>query len=91
MSDRSTPAGASCVTISFSPPDDRTAEVLSTHSYRAYLRRAHSGRVTVGDAWEEFVNCGCGATRDVTLRVESTTGGGAIDEETELVFEPSSE
>ncbi|WP_175454506.1 hypothetical protein [Halopelagius longus] len=45
--------------------------------------------MSVGDEWEEFVSRGCGSTRDVTLRVQSTEGGEVIGEETELVFEPS--
>ena len=91
MSDQQSATGASRVTIEFSPSDGRIAEALRKPTYRSYLRRMHAGEVAVGDVWEEFVNSGCGTTRDVTLRIESTTGGGAIDEETELVFKPHSE
>ena len=89
MADVSASNTASRVTLSFSPSDGRTAEALDAPSYRSYLRRTRSGPVAVGDEWEEFVNCGCGTTRDVTLRVAATTGGRSIDEETEFVFEPS--
>lgn len=94
MSDR-TPSesseSASRVVLSFSPPDERTADALDADAYRSYLRRTRSGPVAVGAEWDEFVSGGCGTTRDVTLRVESVQGGAVLDEETELVFEPSSE
>lgn len=80
---------ASRVVVAISPADDKTRESLETDRYRAYLRRTHAGPVTVGDEWSEFVSCGCGSTRDVTLRVESVTGGNGIDENTEFVFEPA--
>lgn len=91
VSDQSSFEPASRVILSVSPPGERTAEALDTPSYRSYLRRTRAGPVTVGDEWEEFVSSGCGTTRDVTLRVLSAEGGEAIDEETELVFEPSDE
>ncbi|WP_435102019.1 hypothetical protein [Halarchaeum sp. P4] len=78
---------ASEVVVSFTPADDRTGAALDAPSYRRYLTRAHDGAVAVGDEWEEFVNCGCGTTRDVTLRVESTDGD-YVDAETTFVFEP---
>ncbi len=79
---------ASEVVVSFPPVDDRTVESLTEPSYRSYLRRARSGPVTVGEEWEEFVNCGCGTTHDVRLRVESVLGGDVIGEGTAFVFEP---
>ncbi|MFB6137933.1 MAG: hypothetical protein ABEJ42_06280 [Halobacteriaceae archaeon] len=82
------PATADSITLSFLPADDRTAAAMDASSYRRYLRRAHRGAVSVGDEWVEFVNCGCGITREVTLRVESFTGGGSMGEDTSLVFEP---
>ncbi|MFC6825042.1 hypothetical protein [Halopelagius fulvigenes] len=94
MSDRTSSkssGSASRVVLSFSPPDERTADALDADSYRSYLRRTRSGPASVGAEWDEFVSGGCGTTRDVTLRVESVRGGEEIGEETELVFEPSSE
>lgn len=79
---------ATKIEVSFSPTDDRTAESLTATSYRTYLRRAHRGAVAVGDEWDEFVNCGCGTTRDVSLCVESVTGGSTIGDDTEFSFEP---
>jgi len=80
---------ASRVVLVFSPVDDRTAAALDARSYRAYLRRTRSGPVSVGERWDEFVSCGCGTTRDVTLRVASVLGGGSIGDGTEFVFEPA--
>ncbi|SDR10075.1 hypothetical protein SAMN05216278_3622 [Halopelagius longus] len=77
--------------LSFSPPDERTADALDADAYRSYLRRTRSGPVSVGAEWDEFVSRGCGSTRDVTLRVESVRGGELLGEETELVFEPASD
>jgi hypothetical protein len=76
------------VVVSFPPVDERTVESLEASSYRSYLRRAREGPVTVGEEWEEFVNCGCGTTHDVRLRVESVVSGEALGEGTDLVFEP---
>lgn len=81
-------ATATRVLLSFAPPDERTAEALDTERYRAYLRRAHSGPVAVGDEWDEFVSRGCGSTRDATLRVEDVEGGETVGEETAFAFEP---
>lgn len=52
--------------------------------FRAYLRRAHSGPVTEGEEWGEFVNCGCGTTRDVVLRVETVDCATHLGEATAL-------
>lgn len=87
MSEQSTSA-ATRVVLSFVPADERTAAALDSERYRAYLQRAHSGSVSVGEEWAEFVSRGCGSTRDVTLRVESTTGGEVVGEGTEFEFEP---
>lgn len=77
---------AARVTLAVSPGDDRTVEAVDSERYRAYLRRAHAGPVTVGEEWAEFVSRGCGSTRDVTLRVESVETGEEIGEETEFAF-----
>lgn len=74
------------VVVSFAPADGRTASELDAPSYRRYLTWAHEGPVAVGDEWAEFVSCGCGSTRDVTLRVEAADGD-AVDAETAFVFE----
>jgi len=57
-------------------------ENMTEFTYRQYLRRAHAGQVSVGDEWDEFVNCGCASPEDVTLRVEEIDGGTAIGSET---------
>lgn len=77
---------ASRVTLSLSPGDDRTVDAVDSQRYRAYLRRAHEGAVSVGTEWVEFVSRGCGSTRDVTLRVESVEGGEEIGEGTAFAF-----
>ena len=77
---------ATLVTLAVSPGDDRTVEAVGSERYRAYLRRAHEGPVTVGAEWAEFVSRGCGSTRDVTLSVESVEGGTEIGEETAFAF-----
>lgn len=59
-------------------------ESMTERSYRRYLRWAHAGPVTVGEEWEEFVNCGCASPEDVVLRVEQVEGGSAIGSETAL-------
>lgn len=82
---------AARVVLSFAPADESTAEALRADSYRAYLRRTRSGPVDAGEEWEEFVSRGCGTTRDVVLRVESTDGGDAIGPDTEFAFEPRDE
>jgi len=88
MSTQTERATATRVTVTFSPDDERTADALDAESYRGYLRRTHSGPVSVGDEWEEFVSCGCGTTRDVTLRVDAVDGGNVIDETTTFEFQP---
>jgi succinate dehydrogenase/fumarate reductase-like Fe-S protein len=80
--------GAETVVLSYAPADDRTATALDAESYRAYLRRTRDGPVAVGDEFEEFVNCGCGTTRDVSLRVEDVVGTAVVTSETRFVFEP---
>lgn len=82
---------AARVILSFAPTDESTAEALRKDPYRTYLRRTRSGPVAVGDEWEEFVSRGCGTTRDVVLRVESTIGGDSIGPETAFAFEPRGE
>lgn len=82
---------ADTVRLSYAPVDDRVADALDTPSYRSYLRSAHRGRVEPDTEWSAFVGIGCGATRDVTLRVEAVTGGSAIGHDTAFAFEPRPE
>jgi hypothetical protein len=82
--------GATQIVIAFSPTDEQIAEELDSQHYRSYIRRTRAGPISAGDEWNEFISCGCGATRDVSLRVESIYGGEQIDNETEIVFEPAS-
>jgi hypothetical protein len=90
MSGRDTVEEASRVVLSYSPTDDDDiAEGIAASSFRAYLRKAHDGPVQLGDEWAEFVNCGCGSTKDVTLRVQSLTDGDAIGENTDIEYEPA--
>jgi hypothetical protein len=77
------------IRLSYRPVDAETAdeagftvESLREETFLTYLRRAHDGPVAVGDEWAEFVNCGCGTTEDVVLRVEAVEGGSTIDEST---------
>jgi len=90
------------VLVSFRPPAEDTeewwvaespwiVEQMDAPSYRRYLHRAHAGPVTVGDEWEEFVNCGCASPEDVRLRVEEVTGGDAIGSETTIEVVPRGE
>jgi hypothetical protein len=64
------------------------AENMTEYTYRRYLRWAHAGPVSVGDEWEEFVNCGCQSPEDVVLRVEQIDGGTAIGTETTIDVVP---
>jgi len=59
-------------------------ENMDEYTYRRYLRWAHAGPVTIGDEWDEFVNCGCASPEDVILRVEEVHGGTAIGSETTI-------
>jgi hypothetical protein len=63
---------------------DWLAENMNDEYYRLYLRRAHTGPVSVGDEWAEFVNCGCASPEDVLLRVERVEGGTDIGPETAI-------
>ncbi|WP_123538458.1 hypothetical protein [Halosimplex salinum] len=63
-------------------------ENMTEHTYRRYLRWAHAGPVSVGDEWEEFVNCGCASPEDVILRVEQVDGGSGIGSETTIDVVP---
>lgn len=56
--------------------------------FLGYLRRVHAGDVTAGEEWTEFVNCGCGTTTDVVLRVESAEGGTALGATTDVELVP---
>ncbi|MEF8852601.1 MAG: hypothetical protein V5A44_02880 [Haloarculaceae archaeon] len=64
------------------------AENMAEPTYRRYLRWAHAGPVSVGEEWEEFVNCGCANPEDVVLRVESVEGGSAIGSDTTIEVVP---
>jgi hypothetical protein len=70
------------------PDDGDTGAALRTDAFRRYLRVSRAGTVSVGDEWDEFVNCGCGTTRRVTLRVEAVEGGTAVGGETAFAFDP---
>lgn len=90
MSDHGSSDEASKIALSVSPGDDEdVAEGLDTDSFRSYLRTAHEGPVSLADEWEEFVSCGCGSTKDVTLQVVSITGGSSIGDGTDIEFEPA--
>lgn len=79
---------AETVRVSYAPAHHRVADALDADAYRSYLRRARRGRVEVGAEWSEFVGRGCGATGEVSLRVESVAAGSSIGAETTFVFEP---
>jgi hypothetical protein len=66
--------------------DGVSVESLREETFLTYLRRAHDGPVAAGDEWDEFVNCGCGTTEDVLLRVEGVEDGSTIGESTEIVI-----
>lgn len=74
---------------------DQERAALRTDHYRRYLQRT-LGDVSVGDETEEIVNCGCGTTRDVVLRVERIEAGevgvdcGTVDDETAIDFDARS-
>jgi hypothetical protein len=90
--------GASRVLISFRSPETGAAESedwwiadsewlaaqMTEDTYRRYLRWAHAGPVSVGQEWDEFVNCGCASPEDVVLRVERVDGGSAIGARTTI-------
>lgn len=81
---------ATRVVLAYAPAeDDDVANGLDADAFRAYLRKAHGGPVTLGDEWHEFVNCGCGSRKDVTLTVVSITGGEAVGEGTAIEYEPA--
>ncbi|MFC6974801.1 hypothetical protein ACFQL1_09085 [Halomicroarcula sp. GCM10025709] len=63
-------------------------ENMTERTYRRYLWWAHAGPVSVGDEWEEFVNCGCANPEDVILCVEAVDGGTAIGSETTIEVIP---
>lgn len=63
-------------------------EALGRTSYVRYLRRARAGPVAPGDRWPEFVSRGCGAPRDVVLRVERVTGPAVVGPKTAFAFVP---
>lgn len=89
MSRQDSDANATRVVLAYAPAEDDIAEGLDADAFRAYLRKAHGGPVALGDEWEEFVSCGCGSRKDVTLKVVSITGGEAIDEGTAIEYEPA--
>ncbi|MFC7026494.1 hypothetical protein ACFQJ5_01010 [Halomicroarcula sp. GCM10025324] len=59
-------------------------ESMTEATYLRYLRWAHAGPVSVGDEWDEFVNCGCASPQDVVLRVERVEGGTGIGGDTTI-------
>lgn len=63
-------------------------EGMNEPSYLRYLRYAHAGPVSVGEEFDEFVNCGCASPTDVVLRVERVDGGTAIGADTDLEVVP---
>jgi len=77
------------VVLRYEPVTDRITDELTSSRYRAYLGRAEAGQVAAGDEWDHFVSCGCGSTQDVTLTVESVTGGDRVGTETEFSFVPA--
>jgi len=82
-------AAADRVVLRYAPVTDRVTEELSKPRYAAYLRRAKSGPVAVGDEWEGFVSRGCGATADVTLTVAGVESGDRVGEATEFELVPA--
>ena len=89
MSEQARREEATRVGLAYAPADEEIADGLDAVSFRAYLRKAHSGPISLGEEWTEFVNCGCGSTRDVTLTVVSLTDGEAVGESTEISYEPA--
>jgi len=88
MADTDTRAATAATRVVVSHDGDPDTDAsLRKPSYRRYLQRSKAGPVDPGDVWEEFVNCGCGTTEDVSLRVERVDGGGVIDEDTDIVVE----
>ncbi|WP_123536562.1 hypothetical protein [Halosimplex salinum] len=77
------------VVLRYAPATDRVTEELATSRYSAYLRRAEDGPVAAGDAWDHFVSCGCGTTKDVTLTVDAVEGGDHVGADTEFTFVPA--
>lgn len=63
-------------------------ENMTEQTYRRYLRWAHAGPISVGEEWDEFVNCGCASPEDVILRVENIESGTAIGSETTIEVVP---
>jgi len=90
MSQQRSTETATSVTLAFSPSDDEDiTDGIEADAFRGYLRKAHDGPVALGDEWDEFVNCGCGSTKDVTLQVVSITGGEAVSDDTDIEYEPA--
>ncbi|WP_254821736.1 hypothetical protein [Haloglomus halophilum] len=63
-------------------------EGVTDETFLASFRRRHD-TMAEGEIFDEFVSCGCGSPRDVTLRVVAVDGGPRVDEGTELVVEPT--
>lgn len=89
MTDPTTDGVAERVVLRYAPATDTVTEQLAEDRYGAYLRRAETGPVAVGDAWDHFVSRGCGVTQDVTLTVEAVEGGDRVGEATEFTFVPA--
>jgi hypothetical protein len=90
LSYRPDPSSAASLDEAWNVVDsDWIRERMIEDTYLTYLRRAHGGRVAVGDEWEEFVNCGCADPEDVIVRVEAVEGGTVFDEATTVEIEPA--
>ena len=63
------------VVLAYAPATEWVGEQLTGETYAGFLRRTRDGPAAAGDVWEEFVSRGCGAPRDVTLRVEAVRAG----------------
>lgn len=61
-------------------------EGVTDETFLASFRRRHA-TVDEGETFDEFVSCGCGSPRDVTLRVTAVEGGHRLDGSTEVVVE----
>ena len=86
QADRSAGATAERVVVSHPAAFSETGRrQLEKQSFRSYLHKTHD-EARAGDVWEEFVGVGCGATRDVSLRVERVDGGTEIDDETAISY-----
>ena len=61
---------------------------MNVDYYLQYLKRVHGGPLSVGEEFEEFVNCGCASPQDVVVRVEAVESGEELGADTDLVVVP---